>query len=213
MKKITLTYLFVFLLLCGGTWLMWVRFDQPLTGIDDANIFFVYAKNFVNGYGFVYNAGGERVEGFSSLLWTLVCVAAFYLSSQPEIILLIFNLVILSLGITAAISYLGSADFVRTGESRRAGLFRSIAFLTLLISFPSYLAWNTISLMENAVWNTLLLLATIFVVRDDISSRCINSIFLPLMVLLLLTRPEAFLWVAVFTAILFWRKTFAQGMA
>ena len=35
---------------------------------DDAYIFFVYAKNFVEGNGLTYN--GTYVEGFSSLLWT-----------------------------------------------------------------------------------------------------------------------------------------------
>ena len=43
------------------------KLHNPLTGIDDANIYFVYARNLANGHGFVYNIGGERVEGFTSL--------------------------------------------------------------------------------------------------------------------------------------------------
>ena len=51
----------------SGTWLAQQQLDQPLTGIDDANIFFTYASNLAGGEGFVYNAGGERVEGFAPL--------------------------------------------------------------------------------------------------------------------------------------------------
>lgn len=38
---------------------------------DDAMISMQYAKNFSNGYGLVWNAGGERVEGYSNPLWVL----------------------------------------------------------------------------------------------------------------------------------------------
>ena len=43
-----------------------------LHGTDDANIYLVYMRNLANGHGFVYNIGGERVEGCSSFLWTLI---------------------------------------------------------------------------------------------------------------------------------------------
>src|SRR5213075_1752282 len=42
--------------------------------IDDAFIFYRYAKNLVHGHGLVYNVG-ERVEGITSLLWTLLIAA------------------------------------------------------------------------------------------------------------------------------------------
>jgi hypothetical protein len=38
---------------------------------DDAMVSMRYAKNFVNGYGLVFNPGGERVEGFTNPLWVL----------------------------------------------------------------------------------------------------------------------------------------------
>ena len=73
MRNISLKLLFTLLLVGVAAWAIWARFEYPRTGIDDANIFFVYAQNAANGHGFVYNVGGERVEGFSSLLWTLIC--------------------------------------------------------------------------------------------------------------------------------------------
>ena len=43
----------------------------PRQGVDDADITLVYATNLGQGHGFVYNQGGERVEGFTSALWTV----------------------------------------------------------------------------------------------------------------------------------------------
>src|SRR3712207_6229080 len=77
-------------------------FNRPLTGIDDANIYFVYARNLADGHGFVYNVGGERVEGFTSLLWTLICALAFKGSAYPELTLFLINIILVSLGIAAA---------------------------------------------------------------------------------------------------------------
>jgi len=55
---------------------------RPFLGIDDAYIYFVYAKNLVNGHGFVYNVGSERVEGFTSMLWVLICSASYKIFSE-----------------------------------------------------------------------------------------------------------------------------------
>jgi len=42
---------------------------------DDAMISMRYAKNLANGYGLVWNPGGEHVEGYSNLLWVLYMAA------------------------------------------------------------------------------------------------------------------------------------------
>jgi hypothetical protein len=39
---------------------------------DDSFISFRYARNLVQGYGLVFNPGGERVEGYTNLLWVLL---------------------------------------------------------------------------------------------------------------------------------------------
>ena len=49
---------------------------------DDAFISFRYAWNLVAGNGLVYNAG-ERVEGFSNPLWTLLSAAPIALGAAP----------------------------------------------------------------------------------------------------------------------------------
>lgn len=50
---------------------------------DDAFIVFRYARNLVDGLGLVFNAG-ERVEGFTDLLWVLWTAPAFVLRVDPE---------------------------------------------------------------------------------------------------------------------------------
>src|SRR5262245_1114091 len=38
---------------------------------DDAMVSMRYARNLANGYGLVWNPGGERVEGYTNPLWVL----------------------------------------------------------------------------------------------------------------------------------------------
>ena len=79
-------------------------------GIDDANIYFVYAKNLALGHGFVYHPGGERVEGFTSLLWTLLCAAAHRLAARPEPWLIVPPMIAIAVVVLAARSVAGSAE-------------------------------------------------------------------------------------------------------
>lgn len=82
MKKLPL---FVGLVLAGlvliaGAFihLRYNTFFIDIVGSDDAFISYRYAENFFNGHGLVFNPG-ERVEGYSNLLYTLLMVPAFFL--------------------------------------------------------------------------------------------------------------------------------------
>jgi len=50
---------------------------------DDEMICMRYARNLADGAGLVWNAGGEKVEGFTNPLWTLA-MAAFHLLPLPD---------------------------------------------------------------------------------------------------------------------------------
>lgn len=50
---------------------------------DDAYISYRYAKNLIEGHGLVYNLG-ERVEGYTNLLWTLWSAAGLALHVAPD---------------------------------------------------------------------------------------------------------------------------------
>src|SRR4051812_39536185 len=92
------------LLVGAATVILWLILDRPATGIDDADIFLVYARHLSVGDGFVFNAGGEHVEGFTSLLWVLICTVAVHLTTHPEPILLITSVVLLAIAITACLT-------------------------------------------------------------------------------------------------------------
>jgi len=49
---------------------------------DDAMISMRYAKNLAQGFGLVWNPGGERVEGFTNPLWVLF-MAGLHLLPVP----------------------------------------------------------------------------------------------------------------------------------
>lgn len=55
----------------------------PLGLVDDAYIFLRYGRNIHDGLGAVFNPG-ERVEGFSSPLWTLLASLLFRLDEEPS---------------------------------------------------------------------------------------------------------------------------------
>ncbi|HSL46137.1 MAG TPA: hypothetical protein VK897_22070 [Anaerolineales bacterium] len=199
-----LNFFVVFSLCTLATFLVLNTLNYPLIGIDDANIYFVYARNFADGHGFVFNIGGERVEGFTSLLWTLITAIAFKFFAYPELSLLIINIVLVSLGITYALDYLQQLPSP-AGPNQKMDRFWRALFLLILFTSPRYIVWNTITLMENALWSTLLLMTTILVTRDYPSFKNINYSFVPLSILLLLTRPESILWVVIFISVLFFR--------
>ncbi len=50
--------------------------------IDDAYISFRYAQNLIDGHGLVFNPG-EAVEGYSNLLWVLLCALGMKVGAAP----------------------------------------------------------------------------------------------------------------------------------
>lgn len=81
---------FILILMCtiASTALVWNNNMHSIFGVDDANIYFVYMKNIAQGYGFVYSIGGEHVEGFTSLSWTLLGSLFLRYQNTPNYFLL-----------------------------------------------------------------------------------------------------------------------------
>ncbi len=127
----------------GGTlWPAWFS--------DDAFISFQYAKNLVAGHGLVYNIG-ERVEGYTNFLWTMLAALVLWLGRDPvfwvyvagvvlapTIVLLTCWLALRLMGVTWALI---ATLFVATSQSlliytaRGAGL--ETGFFTLLVLMSS----------------------------------------------------------------------------
>ncbi|GAK49590.1 hypothetical protein U14_00813 [Candidatus Moduliflexus flocculans] len=209
-KNILMRFGLIFCLVVTVTSVIWAELDSPLIGIDDANIFFVYAKHLIHGQGFVYNIGGERVEGFSSFLWTLIAAALFGISEQPELALLLINVLLVTLTITLTTNYL---DFqIARRQNAQKGWqfsFYSLLYMFVLCLSPAYFIWQILTLMDNGLWGAVLTATAI----TTISYQKQRPILLAtLIALLLLTRPEAMLWGLVFIGILFFREVYTSNI-
>ena len=179
---------FILFIFVGATFYAFNAFEKPITGVDDANISFVYARHLVDGHGFVYNIGGERVEGFTTLLWVLISALFFSITSQPEIILLIINIILLVTANSITFYYL-----YRSHQNIDVSII--VAYLVLIMVIPDYITWMTLPLMETGVWSFLLIASAITVLMINKNSGLRFRLLLSFLIgLLLLTRPEAIAW-------------------
>lgn len=194
--------LLVLALVLGATSFASVRLRSPMCGIDDANIFFVYARSVSAGDGFVFNPGSERVEGFTSFLWVVISAGVIAIAGSPERILLGLNILLVSLTIVSCLRFF---VFTTATDTARTSLPWASAFLILLLLDFRYIAWNTVTLMETALWTCLLTTTAILVVEGR-SSWKHNYLLAVLVTLLILTRPEALVWVPVLCGLFYVRR-------
>ncbi|HKQ61967.1 MAG TPA: hypothetical protein VJS92_11805 [Candidatus Polarisedimenticolaceae bacterium] len=163
--------------------------------IDDAYISFRYAANLADGQGLVFNAG-ERVEGYSNLLWVLLLAAGARLGLEPEWLSQ-------ALGLAAGFALVPLAAI-----AARRLLPADAAALALLpalwiASNRSLAAWSTGGL-ETRLF-TLLLAAGLLLLADELDrgAHAFPRSCLPLG-LALLCRADGFVPVAALLGALVW---------
>jgi arabinofuranosyltransferase len=201
-----LSYLLILLITIMITMTLYYINGQSWLGMDDANIYMVYMRNFAGGHGFVYNVGGERVEGFTSLLWTLTGSLFYRLSPRPEICLLILNMLVVSYAIWRVCCFINT----RFNKSRFLSDY-VIFFLLLLIALPGYFEWTVLSLMETGLWSSFIILSVLNLLEFNPEEAKKSEIqFFILICLTILCRPEAILWCAFFVAMRF-LKIYSRG--
>ena len=125
----------------------------PTIGIDDAAITRSYSENIANGAGYVYNVGGERVEGSTALLWVLILTVPYMLTPTPEYAILGigFALAILAVYCTLRLTRL-TAWRLETQALVPVG-----AVCVFLLANPGYFMWTVWSMMEIGLWSSLLM--------------------------------------------------------
>jgi hypothetical protein len=157
-----------------GAWLGGIRFGL---GVDDSDIFLVYGRNLAEGNGFVWTVGGERVEGFTSLLWTLINAVPFLTDLPPRETLL---------GLSVALC--GLSIFLMCYLLKLAGVGKLLlAGAAIPLFLPYFLVWNTVTLMETALWAAVISVLVVAIIRD------LRWWALALSVISPLVRPEAML--------------------
>ena len=175
----------------------WQMLGRPTVGADDANIFFVYARNFIHGHGIVYNVGGEHVEGFSSPLYFAVCSLAYAGSSSPEKIPFALNscfTILASLCVISAISDI--ADRFQLSVGIRFLL--SAAYFLWLLFNPCYFAWNAVSLMDTSIYSLVITADYAWLAHAALAKsyglRRSDWQLCGLIILTALSRPEGIVW-------------------
>jgi arabinofuranosyltransferase len=164
--------------------------------IDDAYIAFRYAANLVAGHGLVFNPG-ERVEGYSNFLWTLLMAAGLRAGLEP-------GMLSQAAGIAASAALL--AVVWRWGRDRGLSPLWSLAAPAMLAVNRSYAVWATGGL-ETRLFSLLVVAGAWRLDREMASPRRRGAIpwSAVLLALACLTRPEGYLAAGVALAALVWR--------
>jgi arabinofuranosyltransferase len=156
---------------------------------DDAFISLRYADNLAHGKGLVWN-DGERVEGYTNFLWTIILSIPLYLNLDPVKFSFVFGLCLFVLSLYLTWRLAGILL-----HSRHLALL-VVVFLGTNHSFSSYATGG----METQL-QTCLFLACLFVFFDSIikkewsaASLCLLSVLLSLA---LLTRLDSALLLVV----------------
>ncbi|MGB5896341.1 MAG: hypothetical protein WBG58_19350, partial [Ignavibacteriaceae bacterium] len=153
--------------------------------IDDAYIYFRYAFNFANGYGYVYNIG-QNVEAVTSVTWTFLLTTTAFFSVPPEISSRIFGYLC---GVIIII--------LLWKELRDKNISPIIIFFALLLFVTNRNYYASIMLgLETGLYSLLLLL---FYLSAKQSAKSIRHqlIFSAIGLLLFLTRPESALMLVI----------------
>ncbi|MBQ7251867.1 MAG: hypothetical protein IJS32_04615 [Kiritimatiellae bacterium] len=146
-----LSFLLFALALCAVVFVVWRQNDYPVTGIDDANIFFSYAENLAHGRGFVYANNPEPVEGFTSMLWTLLCAVCFAIRVNET------GVFVLSMFFLLGTQYICWKLLDRILEEKGIRPRFPKAFYAVgILSSAGYATWMGITLMDVALWGFFL---------------------------------------------------------
>lgn len=172
------------LVMAGLSW--WLAGAPGTNGIDDAAITRSYADNIAHGHGFVYNIGGERVEGATSLLWVMLLAVPYLFDDNPEIPILVISALLTIFSIFLALRIVRRI----AGPDGTLGVAATaVAFLGL----PAFFVWSIWSMMEIALWSALIMLllnSLSALVEEPGPSGPWNWPLLVAAVALPLTRPE-----------------------
>lgn len=171
-------------------------FDFPRFGVDDANITMVYARNLADGHGFVFTPGYERVEGFTSLGWTLLVAGAFLVSDAPEPLILGISVLLCGFSVFAVLRIVSLLTTALPSPDRHNQMFGAPVLLALvwLVGIPGFYVWNTIALMDLSLWTALVHAAALLLVLDVSTGATKKWIVWALgcvTMALVMSRPEA----------------------
>jgi arabinofuranosyltransferase len=156
--------------------------DLGAYAVDDAYISFRYAQNLVNGHGLVFNPG-ERVEGYTNFLWTVVVALFLWLGLDP-------SAVAIGLGVLFSLGTLWLAFRFARVASLSNPVIPIVATFGLALD-GSFALW-AVSGMESSMF-TFLILAALTCYVWEWRKRKPGLLSGALLALAAMTRPEGVL--------------------
>ena len=193
----------------GGWLLAWAalacwRWSREPYLLDDAFISFRYARNLVEGHGLVYNPG-ERVEGYTNLLWTLFAAGFLRLGIDP-----VTGTRMLGVGSylvsTAGVAWL----VVRDPAPRPIWKHLALALAPLALILPAGYAGFAGTGMETSFVGLLGLALAWRGFLAPPRTRGDRAIFAALSMALVATRLDGVPWVVLAAGVTLWQP-FARG--
>ena len=129
--------------------------------LDDPFISFRYADNLVHGHGLVFNPG-DRVEGYSNLLWVLLMaafikVAPMFYTVHPNALILVAKLLGAACGFGCVALMVRISRLLDPEAGSGASWLRAVP--TLFLGTTAYFALWSVSGLETSLYAFLLLLA------------------------------------------------------
>jgi capsule synthesis protein PGA_cap len=165
--------------------------------VDDAFISFRYAENLLEGRGLVFNEG-ERVEGYTNFLWTVLMAGLTRLSSFSMPIIAFFSCLAFFVANLFLVSRIGK----RLSASEPGQVYVPLAavWLALQHSFHSF-ATTGLETMFAVFW---VLLGIDYLSREATpKNRFLSGLFL---IASVLTRPDHAIFYGVAAIVVAWRE-------
>lgn len=161
--------------------------------LDDAMISMKYAKNIAQGAGPVWNAGGERVEGFTNPLWTGIMVIPHLLKLNPNNASLFMQY--LALLLLALNAYFVFRAGLRIFNNE--GIYAAAAALLTAFYFPLN-RWGLMGMEVSLI--ILLMTIAVYYAAAALEEGRFTAVPYVIGIILIYTRIDAVLFLAVITA-------------
>jgi arabinofuranosyltransferase len=157
------------------------------TILDDAYIFFRYAENIVNGYGFVWNIGEAPVEGYTSFLYLFTLIIAKFLAIDLELFAILFGTI--TSAFTLYFAYLIYDHLYPNDQIKTSANIITIIILALS---PAFTYWSGAG-METSFYSMFLMKTIYYFLKlpDSVKNNLLKGILFGLLCVL---RFEAVLF-------------------
>ena len=156
---------------------------------DDTYITLQYAKHFADGNGLVFNIG-QRVEGFTSLIWVLLLSFTYKLGFNIESVSQVLSMTFGAVNLV--MSYFIFYEIAANANNKKtdANIIKIFAVLSVLITSLSgtYYYWS-VSGMETSLFTMFFLITVYLYLKYYLNNRL--NIALPILIFITsLIRPE-----------------------